>query len=213
MDPVGIQNSYEMCRPLSSYIAFNAALLTQCTAYDGEERLEEQQEWWDYIKNTLQKHDQGAGMTGSPCDSTRTLIVVREGDKVRYDGDFYQFSLPKFISLIINALTNKYTKYIVCSRCNILLCVYTGVLIVSVITQKKVMIMFSVVRDSGARMTRYTINHSVRSGGQQAWRGGGLEGGRCRGQWQFGKVMWSWTARLWRIPPLISPHIRPSPAR
>lgn len=72
-------------------------------------------------------------------------------------------------------------------------------------TKKKVMIMFGVVRDNGARMTRYTINHSVKNGGRQAWRGGGLEGGRCRGQWQFGEVMWSWTASLWRVPPLISP--------
>ncbi len=45
------------------------------------------------------------------------------------------------------------------------------------------MIMFSVVRDSGARMTRYTINHSVENGGRHGWReGDGLEGGRHRGQ-------------------------------
>ena len=34
------------------------------------------------------------------------------------------------------------------------------------------MIMFIVVRDSGARMTRYTINHSVENGGRQGWKGG-----------------------------------------
>lgn len=38
------------------------------------------------------------------------------------------------------------------------------------------MIMFSVVRDSGARMTRYTINHSVENRERQRWRGG-LVGG------------------------------------
>lgn len=86
-----------------------------------------------------------------------------------------------FIALIINTITNKYTKYIVCGKCIILLCVNWAFHSLSDYT-KKVMIMFSVVRDSGARMTRYTINHSVKNRGRQAWRGGGLEGGRCRGQ-------------------------------
>lgn len=34
------------------------------------------------------------------------------------------------------------------------------------------MIMFSVDRDSGARMNRHTINHSVENRGRQGWRGG-----------------------------------------
>lgn len=40
------------------------------------------------------------------------------------------------------------------------------------------MIMFSVVRGSGARMTRYNINHSVESRERQGggWGVGGLEG-------------------------------------
>lgn len=56
MDPVGIKRSYEMCRPLSSYIAFNMALLTQCTAYDREECLEEQQEYDMTILKTHYKY-------------------------------------------------------------------------------------------------------------------------------------------------------------
>lgn len=43
-------------------------------------------------------------------------------------------------------------------------------------SRNKVMIMFSVVRDSGARMTRSAINHSVKDGGWlglNAARGGG----------------------------------------
>lgn len=69
----------------------------------------------------------------------------------------------------------------------------TGLLIVSVIMPppKKVMIMFSIVRDIGARTTRNTINHSVERGWRQGCRGGCLEGGRCREQWQFGKVIWA----------------------
>lgn len=73
--------------------------------------------------------------------------------------------------------------------------------------KKKVMIMFSVVGDRVARMTRYTINHSDEEGGRQGCRGKGLGwGGFCRGwgvrgQWQSGKVMWAELLACGEAPP------------